>query len=108
MAEAEQLATEWRFCSTEKLVGNGYTPMEIMYYRRWFDHVSVRTKRIALGQSAADHTGCFPANAKDNYSIYFSHDIAQTVLALIATVQKRGDELIDLVGETAVTGQNVS
>jgi ABC-2 type transport system ATP-binding protein len=33
---------------------------------------------------------------KDNYAIYFSSDIAQTVPALITAIQEKEDELIDL------------
>lgn len=95
MAEAEQLSDRVAILLNGRLVATG-TPMEITATGAGLTKVSVRT----LANSLPNNHHAIPAIAqkviKENYVIYFSHDIAQTVPALIAHVQEQGDELIDL------------
>ena len=78
-----------------RLVTTG-TPLEITATGAGLTKVSVNTKAATL---QANHHS-FPAVnrrvIKENYVIYFSQDIGQTVPALIDYVQGKDDELIDL------------
>ncbi|MCB0015950.1 MAG: hypothetical protein KDE34_28740, partial [Anaerolineales bacterium] len=95
MAEAEQLADRVAILLNGKLAATG-TPMEITATGAGLTKVSVRTKKNSLASLQQTIPAVSQQMLKDNYSIYFSHDIAQTVPALIATVQNEADELIDL------------
>jgi ABC-2 type transport system ATP-binding protein len=95
MAEAEQMSDRVAILLNGRLTATG-TPMEITATGAGLTKVSVHTKAnilLANGQ-------VFPAVSqrllKENYVIYFSEDIAQTVPALIEYVQGQQDELIDL------------
>jgi ABC-2 type transport system ATP-binding protein len=95
MAEAEQLSDRVAILLNGRLAATG-TPIELTASGTGLTKVSVHTKGNIL--LANDHT--FPAvsqrQLKEEYAIYFSHDIAQTVPALITYVQEQADELIDL------------
>ena len=95
MAEAEGLSDRVAILLNGRLVSTG-TPLEITATGAGLTKVSVNTKSETL--QANHHT--FPAVnqrlVKENYVIYFSEDISQTVPALINYVQGKDDELIDL------------
>jgi ABC-2 type transport system ATP-binding protein len=71
-------------------------PLELTAAGNGLTKVSVHTRD---GLLLANHTP-IPAvtqhTVKEQYAIYFSHNIGQTVSALIAHVSDQGDELIDL------------
>ncbi len=95
MAEAEQLSDRVAILLNGRLAATG-TPIELTASGAGLTKVSVHTKANIL---LANHR-TFPAvsqcQLKEEYAIYFSHDIAQTVPALITYVQEQADELIDL------------
>ena len=95
MSEAEQLSDRVAILLNGRLAATG-SPIDITAAGAGLTKVSVHTRANIL--QANHHT--FPAvnrqMLKENYAIYFSHDIAQTVPALIAYVQEQADELIDL------------
>jgi ABC-2 type transport system ATP-binding protein len=95
MAEAEEMADRVAILLNGRLVAEG-TPLEITATGAGLTKVSVRTRDAAL--LANHHT--FPAVSqrllKDEYAIYFSRDIGQTVAALIDYVSVNVDELLDL------------
>lgn len=95
MAEAEQLSDRVAILLNGRLAATG-APIDITATGNGLTKVSVHTKG---GLLLANHHS-FPAishrQLKENYAIYFSHDIAQTVPALITYVQEQADELIDL------------
>jgi ABC-2 type transport system ATP-binding protein len=95
MAEAEQLCDRVAILLNGRLAATG-SPIDITATGAGLTKVSVHTKNSVLLSN--HHT--FPAvsqrQIKENYAIYFSHDIAQTVPALINYVQSQADELIDL------------
>ena len=95
MAEAEQLSDRVAILLNGRLAASG-TPIELTSNGAGLTKVSVHTKANTLLSN--HHT--FPAvsqrQLKEEYAIYFSHDIAQTVPALITYVQEQADELIDL------------
>ncbi|MFZ1397223.1 MAG: ABC transporter ATP-binding protein [Candidatus Promineifilaceae bacterium] len=95
MAEAELLSDRVAILLNGRIAATG-NPMEITATGAGLTKVSVQTKasRLLHGQPV------FPAVTqslfKENYAIYFSHDIGQTVPAVITFVQEQADELIDL------------
>ena len=95
MAEAEKLSDRVAILLNGRLAATG-TPMDITATGDGLTKVSVHTKANLL---LANHQ-VFPAVSqhqfKENYAIYFSYDISQTVPALINYVQDQADELIDL------------
>jgi ABC-2 type transport system ATP-binding protein len=95
MAEAEEMADRVAILLNGRLVAEG-TPLEITATGAGLTKVSVHTRDALL--LANHHT--FPAVSqqllKDEYAIYFSRDIGQTVAALIDYVSVNGDELLDL------------
>ncbi|MCB9419836.1 MAG: ABC transporter ATP-binding protein [Ardenticatenaceae bacterium] len=95
MAEAEEMADRVAILLNGSLVAEG-TPLEITATGAGLTKVSVRTRDAAL---LANHR-TFPAVSqhllKDEYAIYFSRDIGQTVAALIDYVSVKEDELLDL------------
>jgi ABC-2 type transport system ATP-binding protein len=95
MAEAEQMSDRVAILLKSKLVNLG-TPMEITATGAGLTKISVRTQTSSL--SAAEIT--FPAvnhyKLKDEYNIYFSTDIGETVSAIITHIDAKGDTLIDL------------
>ncbi len=95
MAEAEQLSDRVAILLNGRLVTTG-APMEITATGVGLTKVSVRTKANSLQSNPHTIPAITQQLCKENYAIYFSHDIAQTVPALIVRVQEQGDELIDL------------
>ncbi len=95
MAEAEQLSDRVAILLNGRIAAAG-APLEITATGAGLTKVSVHTRANSL--LANHHT--FPAvsqrQLKENYAIYYSRDIAQTVPALIAYVQDQADELLDL------------
>lgn len=95
MAEAEEMSDRVAILLGGKLVTIG-TPMEITAAGAGLTKVSVHTQ----GNTLTDPDLRFPAvsqqSVKDDYAIFFSTDIGQTVSALIAHVEAEEDTLIDL------------
>ena len=95
MAEAEQLSDRVAILLNGRIAITG-TPMEITATGAGLTKVSVHTKANRLLHSKHTFPAITQSLFKENYAIYFSHDIAQTVPALITYVQEQADELIDL------------
>jgi ABC-2 type transport system ATP-binding protein len=95
MAEAEQLSDRVAILLNGRIAASG-APMDITATGAGLTKISVHTKADIL---LANHQA-FPAvsqrQLKEDYAVYFSYDIAQTVPALITYVQEKADELIDL------------
>lgn len=95
MAEAEALADRVAIMLNGRLVATG-SPLEITATGAGMSKVSVFTSRASL--LANNHT--FPAVSQriiqDEYVIYFSSNIGQTVPALIDFVTAQADDLLDL------------
>ncbi len=95
MAEAEQLSDRVAILLNGRLTAVG-TPMEITATGAGLTKVSVHTKANMLLQNGHMFPAVSQRVLKENYAIYFSNDIAQTVPALIEYVQTQDDELLDL------------
>ena len=95
MAEAEQLSDRVAILLNGRIAASG-TPMEITATGAGLTKVSVHTKANKLLHSQQPFPAVTQSQFKEKYAIYFSHDIAQTVPAVIAFVQEQADELIDL------------
>ena len=100
MAEAETLADRVAILLNGRIVALG-TPLELTATGKGLAKVSIHTRDgLLLAGHGAPGPIAIPAvsqwTSKENYTIYFSHNIGQTVSALIAYVAEQGDELIDL------------
>jgi ABC-2 type transport system ATP-binding protein len=95
MAEAEQLSDRVAILLNGRIAANG-TPMEITATGAGLTKVSVHTKANRLLHNRHTFPAVTQLLSKENYAIYFSHDIAQTVPAVITYLQEQADELIDL------------
>ena len=95
MAEAEALADRIAILLHGQVAATG-TPLEITATGAGLSKISVRTERGCL----ADPAITFPATEhrqwKDDYALFYSDDVGQTVGALIAYVDSSGDRLVDL------------
>lgn len=95
MAEAEALADRVAILLNGRLVTIG-TPLEITATGAGLTKITATTRSHTLSNGATPLPAVVQSQQQDDYTIYFSSDIAQTVPALIACVQTAGDELIDL------------
>ncbi len=95
MAEAEQLSDRVAILLNGRLAATG-TPVELTASGAGLTKVSVHTKANMLLANQHSFPAVSQQQIKAEYVIYFSHDIAQTVPALITYVQEHADELIDL------------
>lgn len=95
MAEAEQLSDRVAILLNGRIAATG-TPMEITATGAGLTKVSVHTKANRLLHNQLTFPAVTQSLFKENYALYFSHDIAQTVPAVISYVQAQSDELIDL------------
>jgi ABC-2 type transport system ATP-binding protein len=95
MAEAEQLSDRVAILLNGRIATTG-TPMEITATGAGLTKVSVHTKANRLLHNQLTFPAVTQSLFKENYALYFSHDIAQTVPAVISYVQAQSDELIDL------------
>ncbi len=95
MAEAEALSDRVAILLNGCLAATG-TPLEITAAGAGLTRVSVQTKAAVLQDDHHALPAVVRRMIKDNYVIYFSRDIGQTVPALIDHLQSRDDELIDL------------
>lgn len=93
MAEAEQMSTRVAILLNGRIVKIG-TPLEITATGANLTRISVRTQTGSLAgvslPAVSQHL------VKDEYEIYFSSDIGPTLSAIIAHLQAKGDELVDL------------
>lgn len=95
MAEAEALSDRVAILLNGRLVTTG-TPLEITATGAGLTKITAHTRSHSLQNGAAPLPAVVQRQQQDEYTIYFSSDIAQTVPALITRVQTAADELIDL------------
>ncbi len=95
MAEAEEMSDRIAILLNGKLAVTG-TPMEITSTGSQLTKVSVRTQNNTLTDQNSSLPAVSQHTFKDEYNIYFSDDIGQTVAAIIDHIQTQQDTLIDL------------
>ena len=95
MAEASEMATRVAILLRGRIAAIG-TPLELTATGAGLTKISVSTEAGSLGKFGATFPAVQQAQAKDNYSIYFSTDVGPTVSALIAYIATQGDTLVDL------------
>ena len=95
MAEAEQLSDHVAILLNGRLATTG-TPLELTTAGAGLTKISVHTKANILQANGHSFPAVSQRLLKENYTVFFSADIAQTVPALINYVQTQADELIDL------------
>ena len=95
MAEAEEMSDRVAILLQGKLVAID-TPLAITATGASLTKVSINTKSASLLANHHDFPAVSQHMLKEDYAIYFSSDIGQTVSALIAYVQEQDDTLIDL------------
>ena len=95
MAEAEELADRVAILLHGQLVAVG-SPLTLTATGAGLTKVSVHTRDALLLANHHPIPAVSQQMVKEDYAIYFSTDIAQTVAAIISRVQSGGDELLDL------------
>lgn len=95
MAEAEEMSDRVAILLQGKLVAVD-TPMAITATGAGLTKVSVNTRSAFLLANNRTFPAVSQRIVKDQYAIYFSTNIGQTVSALINTIEAEGDTLLDL------------
>jgi ABC-2 type transport system ATP-binding protein len=95
MAEAEEMSSRVAILLRGKIATVG-SPMELTATGTDLTKVSVRSKASILLNDDHDLPAVSQRLVKDEYAIYFSTDIGQTVGAVIDRIEAEGDSLIDL------------
>ena len=95
MAEAEEMSDRVAILLNGKIATVG-SPLEITTAGANLTKVSVRSKASTLLQNGQSIPAVSQSSVRDDYAIYFSTDIGQTVGAVIDTIEAADDSLIDL------------
>jgi ABC-2 type transport system ATP-binding protein len=95
MAEAEELCDRVAILLRGRIAASG-TPMEITATGAGLTKISLHTRQGLLLANGHSFPAVNQRQVKDDYVVYFSQDIGQTVPALINYVQESADEVIDL------------
>jgi ABC-2 type transport system ATP-binding protein len=95
MAEAEDMSDRIAILLNGKIVSTG-TPLEITATGAGFTKISVSTAGNCLTRNGVEFPAVQQQQQKDNYSIYFSTDIGETVSAVIDYIKDQSDSVIDL------------
>jgi ABC-2 type transport system ATP-binding protein len=95
MAEAEEMSDRVAILLNGKIATVG-SPLEITTAGTNLTKVSVRSKASTLLQNGQSIPAVSQSSVRDDYAIYFSTDIGQTVGAVIAFIEAADDSLIDL------------
>lgn len=95
MAEAEQLSDRVAILLRGKLVAVD-TPLAITATGAGLTKISVNSRSGFLRHNERPFPAVSQQLVKEEYAIYFSSNIGQTVAALINAIEAEGDELLDL------------
>ncbi len=95
MAEAEKIAARVAILLGGRIVATG-TPRELTATGEGYTKVSVRTEQSLLCRDGAHFPAVYRRNVLDDYTVYFSHDPAATVSAILHYLDEREDQLVDL------------
>ena len=95
MAEAEEMSDRVAILLGGQIAATG-TPLEITTAGAGLTKISVRTSASCLEKAVETFPGVSQSGKKEEYTIYFTRDIAATVTAIIVYMEKQADSLIDL------------
>lgn len=95
MAEAEQLSNRVAILLQGKVVSVG-TPLEITARGAGFTKVSVSTQDDCFSKGEFNLPSVKQQAFQEGYWIFYSTNISQTVSAVLAYIESKGDSLIDL------------
>ena len=95
MAEAEENCDRLAIMLNGRIETIG-TPMEITSTGADQTKISVRTELSCLSKDAPEFKSVEQKQIKDEYHIYFSTNISDTLTELIAYIENKNDNLIDL------------
>jgi len=95
MAEAEEMSDRVAILLQGRLVAVD-TPLAITATGAGLTKVSVNTRSAFLLNNHHTFPAVSQTQVRDDYAIYFSINIGQTVAALINTIEAEGDTLLDL------------
>lgn len=95
MAEATELATRVAVLLRGRIAATG-TPLELTAAGEGLTRISVRTTLGSLTGTADGVAGVQRTERRENYDVYFSTDVGQTLAAIIAYIDAHHDSLIDL------------
>jgi ABC-2 type transport system ATP-binding protein len=95
MAEAEIMADRVAILLQGQIAAIG-TPLEITATGSGLTKISICTEEHSLSQPAVSIPAIHNKVVKNEYTVYYSTDIAPSVSAIIAYIQQQGDTLIDL------------
>jgi ABC-2 type transport system ATP-binding protein len=95
MAEAEELSDRVAILLQGRLEKIG-TPLEITATGAGLTKISVRTQQGKLPLTVDAFPAVSHVASQEDYQVYFSADIGPTIGALIDSIEKSGDTLVDL------------
>ena len=95
MAEAEILTDRVAILIDGTLSAIG-TPMEITATGAGYTKISVKTKEGSVLETGLSLPSISQALVRGDYAVFYSHDIGDSIPALIARIAEANDSLIDL------------
>ncbi len=95
MAEAQEMSDRVGILLKGKLVTTG-TPMEITAAGAGLTKISVSTQNSCLAEENLRLPAVRQQSVRDDYFIFYSHDIGLTVIAILEFIRLREDSLVDL------------
>jgi ABC-2 type transport system ATP-binding protein len=95
MAEAEEMSSRVAILLKGKIVSMG-SPMEITATGAGLTKISVHTENSCWAKKGSDFPAVSQRTSQDEYGIFFSTDVGNTVSAIISLIEAQKDTLIDL------------
>jgi ABC-2 type transport system ATP-binding protein len=95
MAEAEEMSDRIAILLSGRIVATG-TPLEITASGAGLSKITVRTNQNCLLNSSAVFKGVTQQAFKEDYAVFYTTNVGASVSAILAHVEKKNDQLIDL------------
>ncbi len=95
MAEAEQMADRIAILLQGRIVATG-SPLEITASGAGLSKITVRTDHNCLDNPRAVFKEITQQIFKEDYAVFYTTNVGSSVSAILAYVEKKGDQLIDL------------
>jgi len=95
MAEAEQMADRIAILLQGRIVATG-SPLEITASGAGLSKITVRTDHNCLDNSSVIFKEITRQIFKEDYAVFYTTNVGSSISAILAYVEKKGDQLIDL------------